>query len=616
MPGVAANPDQQPFPNISFKMLNDFVLHHFSSQVSLATVLMIIFSLTENTDLLNLHSRQKNPSIEGEQRNSSSGWMKALGRAIEQHLGEKTKSLLKHDERTEYQDRNSVADLLAVKLDQMATLLDLEPIYSQKSRKVQQKLLPVSHKEISAIHIICPVSMECRDPECQPRALWQDTRSRDVPHVTLIKGTIIYKDVHVLSGKCPQCKSRYYADHEAGNQVAGQLQVVYLNTAKYMKVGQSIWVDRAFGNAVTNGMYSFHASAAAYMGYWNNTFGHINSVTLSRRHIWQAFIQESIRTIAMEQNVNLKLNNMLPIDDVAREAFAMLGQNGVISASAGHSCSECTQPYRGPANEDGMDVDHADVKMHVVDGIVIGPTHCAYADCQNELLNARGGALCAIHERRLGNKCRIVTCQNARVNGTQACEEHQRAWQKHVHNRQPGTLAGVQRMLRRPGENLEWLPAPREHVDNPHDGPVLPDRQVKNYFSPNRFYCVETICAPCGIVVAWAKFAKSESPTNIMRFLGSVYTTQEDRPAYICIDKACLVLKHIVANDAYQDWFQTTRFIVDSYHYTNHKATDEICRMWCNPAPTDDSAPNLVVPAIDKYGNDVLKRAFNTQVSR
>ena len=205
---------------------------------------------------------------------------------------------------------------------------------------------------------------------------------------------------------------------------------------------------------------------------------------------------------------------------------------------------------------------------------------------------------------------------NARVNGTQPCEEHQIAWQKHVNNCQPGTLAGVKRMFRRLGENIEWFPAPREHANNPHHGPVLPDRQTKNYFSPNHFYCVETICAPCGIVVAWTKFAKSESPSNIMRFLESVYTTQDDRPAYICIDKACLVLKHVVANEEYEDWFQTTHFVVDSYHYTNHKITDEICRMWCNPAPTDGSAPNLVVPATDKYGNDVLKRAFNTQVSR
>ncbi|KAF8867449.1 hypothetical protein CPB84DRAFT_1698924, partial [Gymnopilus junonius] len=60
-------------------------------------------------------------------------------------------------------------------------------------------------------------------------------------------------------------------------------------------------------------------------------------------------------------------------------------------------------------------------------------------------------------------------------------------------------------------------------------------------------------------------------------------------PAYICIDKACSVLKHIVANRVYEDWFKTTCFIVDSYHYTNHKATDSICHTWCNPAPNVDS---------------------------
>ena len=105
------------------------------------------------------------------------------------------------------------------------------------------------------------------------------------------------------------------------------------------------------------------------------------------------------------------------------------------------------------------------------------------------------------------------------------------------------------RLVRSTKEHGKRFPAPREHVNNPHDGPVLPDRQIKNYSSPNHSYCVETICAPCGVVVAWTKFAKSESPSNIMRFLESVYTTQDYQPAYICIDKACLVLKHVVANE-------------------------------------------------------------------
>ena len=62
-----------------------------------------------------------------------------------------------------------------------------------------------------------------------------------------------------------------------------------------------------------------------------------------------------------------------------------------------------------------------------------------------------------------------------------------------------------------------------------------------HYFTPSQFYCSETICTPCGAVIAWAKFAKSESPTNILKFLESVYPDEASWPDY-CIDKACLVL--------------------------------------------------------------------------
>jgi hypothetical protein len=208
-----------------------------------------------------------------------------------------------------------------------------------------------------------------------------------------------------------------------------------------------------------------------------------------------------------------------------------------------------------------------------------------------------------------------VDCHNPRLPSTQACQQHQKEWTKHIHNRSPGALAGVRRMLRNPHEGLEWLPSPIEHDPQPHDGPSPPEHKLKHYFSPNRFYCVETVCAPCGTVIAWTKFARSESPTNIIDFLNFIYPTSNDRPTYICIDKACVVLKHIVANGTFSEWFKTTRFIVDAYHYTNHKATDVLCRKWCNPAPTDGSAPNLVVPDIDKNGKPCFRRVFNTQAS-
>lgn len=147
----------------------------------------------------------------------------------------------------------------------------------------------------------------------------------------------------------------------------------------------------------------------------------------------------------------------------------------------------------------------------------------------------------------------------------------------------------------------------------PHDEDHPESQQRKHYFSPNRFYCVETICAPCGVVIAWTKFAKAESPTNILNWLASVYPNIESRPDYICIDKACQVLRTAVTNGSWNQWKLSSRFIVDSYHYINHKATDDLCRLYCNPSPQDGSAPNLVGQKIDQYGTIHQFREFNTE---
>jgi hypothetical protein len=204
-------------------------------------------------------------------------------------------------------------------------------------------------------------------------------------------------------------------------------------------------------------------------------------------------------------------------------------------------------------------------------------------------------------------------CNNLKVEDTKACALHKREWDKHVQNHTRQSYNGARRMLRKPAESLPWNPAPEGH-SQAHDE-LAPELQRKHYFTPARIYCIETICAPCGVVVAWAKFANAESPENILKFLKSVYPTEESRPAYICIDKACVVLRSAVVNGIWDaDWKNTTRFIVDTYHYTNHRTTDELCRKWCNPAPHDGSAPNLVIVAQDATGTSYLKRAFNTQV--
>jgi hypothetical protein len=210
----------------------------------------------------------------------------------------------------------------------------------------------------------------------------------------------------------------------------------------------------------------------------------------------------------------------------------------------------------------------------------------------------------------------MVGCSKDKIQGTQACDEHVADWKKSVHDRSKATLNGIRRVLQRPGERQEWQNVPNATIQQPHDDEVetQPTIKRKTYFSPNRSYCVETACAPCGVVIAWTKFPKSESPTNILNWLDELFPNKEDRPAYICIDKACQVFKTAVGSERWKDWTDTTRFIVDTYHYNNHRATDEICRKWCNPAPKDGSAPNLVGETIDEDGNLIQWREFNTQV--
>jgi hypothetical protein len=569
--------------------------------------------MTENSDLLNLHARQKNPRT-GELKQASSGWIKALARSLNNGLKEKTANLFIEDVLPD-----DFITPLTVKLDKLMDVLKMNPF--SKSGKLKKKLLPVSHHEIAAIHIICPQSIECEDTKCDQRGLHQNTRERDIPKVTLIKGTTIYKNVMVLSGKCSQCEAVYYADHESLNRGTDNPQRLYLNSAKYLKVGQSIWVDRIFSGAVVNAMYSFHASAAAYTEFWNNIYAHSHSESselVSRRIIWQAFVQESTRAVGSALKQHLTLKDNLAIDDVTRQAFEYLGQKGLINAANGHACAECTQPYRYSQDDNMENIeDRAPVKMVVLDGIVMGPTHCAYSDCTSDLINARGGSFCPFHENQYGAQCRIQNCQNIKVNPTHACHQHQSEWKKYIQSHSRENLSGVRRMLKRPEENLPWQINNVQRNVQPHDQEVDPNAlepQRKHYFGPSRFYCVETICAPCGIVIAWTKFDKSESPTKILNFLASVYPTEESRPDYICIDKGCQVLRTSVANKSWEEWKKTSRFIVDSYHYKNHSAQDVMCQTWCNPAPTDGSAPNLVIPVVDDKGQPCLKRAFNTQV--
>ena len=302
--------------------------------------------------------------------------------------------------------------------------------YDKKGRSTG-KLVTVSNKNIEPIYCVCPDTYECETESCSSKSLAQSAATRDISQVTLIKGSNIYETAFVLTGKCTTCKTIYKADHEQAIREESDraFNTVYINSAKYIKVGRSLWVDRIFSQAVLQGMYSFHASAAAYTDYWNQSFwnSHIgSSKKLSRRQVWNTFVQESIRLIGGDTNRTLVLPADMGLNEVTKEAYTFFGDNGIIRLANEHACSECTHTYKQRAdliinvdpaavvgrdenrtvpqlvgndaamsandtveaiqfsrniteaasNVDSMNVEKALVTMVVMDGVVIGPTVC------------------------------------------------------------------------------------------------------------------------------------------------------------------------------------------------------------------------------------------------
>jgi hypothetical protein len=125
LPTTMANSSlgERPFPELPFKVFSDYIFTHFSSKVSLATVLLVLFTITDNTELLSLHARQQNSEYPDENSVEISGWIKALGNAMTNRLEERTETLFKTKEWSP--NKNHIIPALGKKLDGLAKLLEI-----------------------------------------------------------------------------------------------------------------------------------------------------------------------------------------------------------------------------------------------------------------------------------------------------------------------------------------------------------------------------------------------------------------------------------------------------------------------------------------------------------
>jgi len=193
-------------------VFSKFIEDHFSSTITLSTVLMILFTVTENVDLLSLHFRQRNAERPGENSTAATGWIRCLGHALNSRLQETGSDMLKRSDLQSDASEEKFSIAIGLKIDALARILGLCPY--KRDGKFKHNLQPVSYKAIEPIHLICPGSAVCQTYHCKERALYQWSRQRDIPLVQLIKDFTTFGNVPVLSGHCKECKTMYYADHE------------------------------------------------------------------------------------------------------------------------------------------------------------------------------------------------------------------------------------------------------------------------------------------------------------------------------------------------------------------------------------------------------------------
>ena len=205
LPRVSATqPPSMPFPDIRFSAFAEFIQDNFSTRITLATVLTLLFSLTDNTDLLNLHFRQQHPRYDGERRQEVTGWMKAFIWTLQINLGNRKQSLFQQSDNPAHLSAEAETKLLGQKMNGMAKCLGLDP-YNERGQLFQW-LTPISKDNIAPARLLCPQSAQCETVTCDPRALLQHIRERDVPQVMLLEGAQARQHVAVLTGRCTTCQ--------------------------------------------------------------------------------------------------------------------------------------------------------------------------------------------------------------------------------------------------------------------------------------------------------------------------------------------------------------------------------------------------------------------------
>ncbi|KAJ7883331.1 hypothetical protein B0H13DRAFT_2235402 [Mycena leptocephala] len=502
----------------------------------------------------------------------------------------------------------------------------------------------------------CPIlatrRLNCRFCPVGDRNLLPSLRRRQKKgnqNVWLLDATFQWVSASLLVAYCAKCHSEYYPDAITQKGAGRSRTQVLEYDAEYLRVSKNgIWVHRKIAMAQEKALHRFHSGWSNFADWVNDTTNNIN-VKFSYRQSQKLFIQHFSRRllVAHGKQSTFTCEAHPTSKSLATAVRESIGENGgVIPSAMEHGCTDYThvKRYRLDLEREGVTLDGGDadvaesesgpaqsidqaavplppnlaeilpqqepptegsprgyVRMAVMDGKTLKHRKCALEDCNNPLVNYKNGRFCETH-LPLRNVCGIIPCgQPVHSAGALTCNNQAHIdWHKQYNNRfHRLSFPRVQRVIRRQAALGD-----------------ISGENVVHTFRARSIYCLQTVQWACGVPVGWGKCYRGEGASQVLSILNEIWKDDpESRPSFIVYDKACDLLRHIVTQNPTDLWLQTTKFIVDAWHYIGHRGTDILCRTRCNPAPTNGSQPDLILVAEDDNGILHQTRAFNTETA-
>ncbi|KAJ7848261.1 hypothetical protein B0H14DRAFT_3673455 [Mycena olivaceomarginata] len=456
-------------------------------------------------------------------------------------------------------------------------------------------------------------------------------RRRKMSTVRLLDSNFRWVKADLFIAYCRACDAEYYPDritYRLPNQPRkGRLEY----GAKFLRVSKhGVWMDRRIAFTQENSILWFRSGWSNFAEWLSDTVGAKPRVTprQSQCLYFEHFARRLISAHGLAPTFSLTSNSSSQVlANTVREQIGL--DDGVVAGAMEHGCMDCTHLKRyksdlvatGASLGDRIDEIADDlmenqvpvssltreemapppmqtgipsepeqqeflpqnghrgyVRLAVMDGKTIKHKICSVNLCHKPLVNYKNGRFCEDH-LDLRDICGIVPCGRAvHSSGAFTCDNAaHKDWHIKYLNRFPRmSFPGVQRVIRRQlGGESRFDGQSETEGGGPSLRAELPDL--------NGVAGAQTIQWSCGFFIAY--------------------------------DDACNLLRHVVTQDANSPWIRTTKFIVDAWHYIDHRATDVLCRLWCNPAPTNGSQPDLVLVDVDENGCTHTTRAFNTETA-